>query len=149
MYEQLFGYSSWLTLYFDNNEPSKNMHFLIWLSSLAKYSQEPRSKIILEILRVIFEKISAFYSDWPWWNNWLINDDTLLIKVRYCQFELFNFHNDLTNLGHFWPLWSWVRLLLSKGLSSFLLFLFFFLHTSRHYSATIAKVLLSDPTPLK
>ena len=38
---------------------------LILLSSLARYSQEPRLKRIFEILWVLFEKISVFYSDWP------------------------------------------------------------------------------------
>ena len=35
---------------FYNNEPSKNKHFQILLSCLARYSQEPRLKRILEIL---------------------------------------------------------------------------------------------------
>jgi hypothetical protein len=38
------------TLYFFNNEPSKNKHFLILLSSLARNSQEPKLKRIFEIL---------------------------------------------------------------------------------------------------
>ena len=38
------------TLYFYNNEPSKNKHFLILLSSLARNSQEPKLKRIFEIL---------------------------------------------------------------------------------------------------
>ena len=38
-----------LTLSFYNNEPSKNKHFLILLSSLARNSQEPKLKIIFEI----------------------------------------------------------------------------------------------------
>ena len=42
------------TLYFYNNEPSKNKHFLILLSSLARNSQEPRLKRIFEILWVLF-----------------------------------------------------------------------------------------------
>ena len=44
--------------------------------------------------------------------------------MRYCQLELFNFHNDLTNLGHFWPLWSWVCYL--KGFPPFYFFFFSF-----------------------
>ena len=48
------------TLYFYNNEPSKNKHFLVLLSSLARNSQEPKLKRIFEILWVLFEKISVF-----------------------------------------------------------------------------------------
>ena len=62
--------SSWLTLYFYNNEPSKNKHFLILPSSLARYWQKPRLKIIFEILLVLFEKISVLYSDWP--KSWIL-----------------------------------------------------------------------------
>ena len=58
-----------LTLYFYNNKPSKNEHFLILLSSLARYSQEPKLKRIFEILWVLFEEISVFYSDWP--KSWI------------------------------------------------------------------------------
>ena len=54
---QMIGLS---TLYFYNNEPSKNKHFLILLSSLARNSQELRLKRIFEILWVLFEKISVF-----------------------------------------------------------------------------------------
>ena len=53
------------TLYFYNNEPSKNKHFLILLSSLVRYSQEPRLKKFFEILWVLFERILVFYSDLP------------------------------------------------------------------------------------
>ena len=45
------------------------MHFLTLLSSLARYSQEPWLKRIFEILWVLFEKISVFYSDWP--KSWI------------------------------------------------------------------------------
>ena len=38
------------TLYLYNNEPSKNKHFLILLSSLARDSQKPKLKRIFEIL---------------------------------------------------------------------------------------------------
>ena len=61
-----------ITLSFYNNEPSKNKHFLILLSSLARNLQEPKLKRIFEILWVLFEKISVFYSYWPksWiWRN--------------------------------------------------------------------------------
>ena len=59
------------TLNFYNNEPSKNKHSKILLSSLARHSQEPKLKRIFKILWVLFEKISVLYSDWPkswiWW----------------------------------------------------------------------------------
>ena len=57
------------TLYFYNNEPSKNKHFPILLSSLARYLQEPKLERIFEISWVLFEKISIFYSDWP--KSWI------------------------------------------------------------------------------
>ena len=75
------------TLYFYHNEPSKNKHFLIWFSSLARNSQEPKLKRIFEILWVLFEKISVFYSEvtksWIWWT---------LGHVRniFCQCHLHN-----------------------------------------------------------
>ena len=53
------------TLYFYNNEPSKNKHFLILLSSLARNSQEPKLKRIFEIPWVLFEKSLSLYFDWP------------------------------------------------------------------------------------
>ena len=66
-----FKYRRLLTLYFYNNEPSKNNLFLILPSILARNSQEPKVKWIFEILWVLFEKIFVFYSDlpksWIWW----------------------------------------------------------------------------------
>jgi len=60
------------TLYFYNNEPSRNKLFPILLSSLARNSQEPKLKRIFEILGVLFEKISVSHSEvpksWIWWN---------------------------------------------------------------------------------
>ena len=53
------------TLSFYNNEPSKNKHFLILLSSLARNSQEPELKRIFEIPWVLFEKSLSLYFDWP------------------------------------------------------------------------------------
>ena len=44
------------TLYFYNNEPSKNKRFLILLSTLVRNSQESKLKIILEIPWVFWEK---------------------------------------------------------------------------------------------
>ncbi len=80
-------YCSLYTLYFYNNEPSKNKHFLILLSSLARNSQEPKLKRIFEILWVLFEKISVFQNEvpksWIWW---------ILEHVRniFCKYH---FHN--------------------------------------------------------
>ena len=54
-----------ITLYFYNNEPSKNKHFLNLFSIPAMCSQKPKLKRIFEILWVLFEKISVFYSYWP------------------------------------------------------------------------------------
>ena len=45
------------------------MHLLILLSRLASDSQEPKLKRIFEILWVLLEKISVFYSDWP--KSWI------------------------------------------------------------------------------
>ena len=57
----LSDYDHWLhTLYFYNNEPPKNKHFLILLSSLARNSQKLRLKRYFEILWVLFKKISVF-----------------------------------------------------------------------------------------
>ena len=39
-----FSMVKYYTLSFYNNEPSKNKHFLILLSSLARNSQEPKLK---------------------------------------------------------------------------------------------------------
>ena len=57
------------TLYFYNNEPSKNNLFLILLSSLARSSQGPKLKRSFDILWVLFEKISVFNPDWP--KSWI------------------------------------------------------------------------------
>ena len=73
VYNKISRHISWIesTLYFYNNEPSKNKCFPILVFSLARYLQEPRLKRIFEILWVLFEKILVFYSDWPrsliWW----------------------------------------------------------------------------------
>ena len=55
-------------LSFYNNEPSKNKHFLILLSSLARNSQEPKLKRIFEIPWVLFEK--SLSSKVPFCQNW-------------------------------------------------------------------------------
>ena len=74
-------------LHFYNNEPSKNKHYPIFLSSLARYSQEPRLKRIFEILWVLFEIISVFFSDWP--KCWILR--TLgNIRDIFCKCHLHN-----------------------------------------------------------
>ena len=59
------------TLSFYNNEPSKNKHFLILLSSLSRNSQELKLKRIFEIPWVLLEKSLSLYFDWTkswiWW----------------------------------------------------------------------------------
>ena len=68
-----------ITLYFYNNEPSKNKHFLILLSSNARYSQEPRLKFFL--------KFSVFYSDCP--KSWIWR--TLgHVQNIFCKYYLHN-----------------------------------------------------------
>ena len=57
------------TLYFYNFEPSKNKHFLVLLSGLARDWYKPKLKRIFEILWDLFEKISVLYSDWP--KSWI------------------------------------------------------------------------------
>ena len=52
-----------ITLFCYNYEYQKKDHLLILLSRLARYSWEPKWKIILEILWVLFEKISFIYPD--------------------------------------------------------------------------------------
>jgi hypothetical protein len=84
-----------ITLSFYNNEPSKNEHFLILLSSLARNSQEPKLKRIFEIPWVLFEKSLSLYFDWSkswiWWT---------LEKVMniFCKWH---FHNASKEV--FWP----------------------------------------------
>ena len=57
------------------------------LSSLARYSQEPKLKKTFEILQFFFEKISVFYSDWP--KSWIWRT---LGHVRdiFCKYHLHN-----------------------------------------------------------
>ena len=87
------------TLYFYNNEPSKNKHFLILLSNLARNSQEPKLKRIFEILWVLFEKISVFYSDWP--KSWIWR--TLgHVRIILCKFHLHNASKEVSRPNFFW-----------------------------------------------
>ena len=101
----------WCTLYFYNNEPSKNKHFLILLSSLARNSQEPKLKRIFEILWVLFEKISVFYSYWP--KSWIwrtlghviaIFVNVIFIMLQKKSFGQMNFWISYSGLKM--PLWQ-------------------------------------------
>ena len=75
IFANIFSPTCWWYRHIYNNEPSKNKHFLILLSSLARNSQEPKLKRIFVILWVLFEKISVFYSDWPKTWIWQILGD--------------------------------------------------------------------------
>ena len=110
-----------LTLYFYNNEPSKNKRFLILLSSLARYSQEPRLKRIFEILWVLFEKISVFYSDlpksWIWWTLGHVSDiffvNFIFIMIRKKFFVLKSFWISYTGSNvPFWQNWKIAKMAL-------------------------------------
>ena len=79
-----------ITLSFCNIEPWKNKHFLILHSSLVRYSWENKLKMIFEILWVLFEKISVFYSNWP--KSWIWQDP----GTSKCHL-----HNDSKEV--FWP----------------------------------------------
>ena len=57
------------TLLFYKFEYQKERHLLILLSMLARYSSEPKLKMIFEMLWVLFERISVFYNDWP--RSWI------------------------------------------------------------------------------
>ena len=75
------------TLSFYNNEPSKNKHFLILLSSLARNSQEPKLKRIFEIPWVLFEKSLSLYFDWP--KSWIWRTLEKVMNI-FCKWH---FHN--------------------------------------------------------
>ena len=49
----------YITLSFYNNEPSKNKHFLILLSILARISQEPKLKKKLKSRESFLRKVSV------------------------------------------------------------------------------------------
>ena len=76
-----------LKLYFYKNEPSKNKHFLILLSSLARNSQEPKLKRIFEIPWVLFEKSLGLYFDWP--ELWIWRTLEKVMNI-FCKWH---FHN--------------------------------------------------------
>ena len=71
------------TLSFYNNEPSKNKHFLILLSSPARNSQEPKLKRIFEIPWVLFEKSLSLYFDWPKSWIWLTLEKVMNVFCRW------------------------------------------------------------------
>ena len=81
------------TLSFYNNEPSKNKHFLILLSSLARNSQKLRLKRIFEILWVLFEKCAILYFYWPKSRIWQTLEkgwrakleSAYFLMVHYCK----------------------------------------------------------------
>ena len=97
--KNLEEFCSHLTLHFYNNEPSKNKHFLILPSSVARYSKEPILKRIFEILWVLFEKMLVFYSGWP--KSWIWQT---LGHVRdiFCKCHLHNASNKSFSQKHFW-----------------------------------------------
>ena len=84
-----------VTLSFYNNEPSKNKHFLILLSSLARNSQEPKLKRIFEIPWVLFEKSLSLYFDWP--KSWIWRTLEKVMNI-FCKWH---FHNASKEV--FWP----------------------------------------------
>ena len=57
------------------------------LSSLARTSQEPKLRRIFEILWVLFEKISVFYSKWP--KSWIWRNLGQVVNI----FSYSHFHN--------------------------------------------------------
>ena len=75
------------TLSFYNNESSKNKHFLILLSSLARNSQEHKLKRIFEIPWVLFEKSLILYFDWPKSWIWLTLEK---VMNTFCKWHLLN-----------------------------------------------------------
>ena len=92
-------FATYNTLYFYNNEPSKNKHFLILLSNLARNSQEPKLKGIFEILWV-------FYSDWPKFWIW-----RTLGHVRNILYKC-HLHNASKKV--FWSKKCWISHMSSK-----------------------------------
>ena len=74
------------TLSFYNNEPSKNKHFLILLSSLARNSQEPKLKTIFEIPWVLFEKSLSLYFDWP--KSWIWRTLEKVMNI-FCKWHFY------------------------------------------------------------
>ena len=82
------------TLLFYKFEYQKERHLLILLSMLARYSSEPKLKMIFEMLWVLFERISVFYNDWP--RSWISQTlghvmDILNVIFIILQFFFSNF----------------------------------------------------------
>ena len=98
--------STKVTLYFYNNEPSKNKHFLILLSSLARNSQEPKLKRIFEIPWVLFEKSLSLYFDWP--KSWIWRTLEKVMNI-FCKWH---FHNASKEV--FWQKKIWISCTGSK-----------------------------------
>ena len=94
------------TLSFYNNEPSKNKHFLILLSSLARNSQEHKLKRIFEIPWVLFEKSLSLYFDWP--KSWIWRTLEKVVNI-FCKWH---FHN--TSKEVFWSKKFWISCTGSK-----------------------------------
>ena len=94
------------TLYFYYNVPSKNKHFLILLSSLARNSQEPKLKRIFEIPWVLFEKSLSLYFDWP--KSWIWQTLEQVMN-SFCKWH---FHNASKEV--FWQKNSWISCMGSK-----------------------------------
>ena len=93
--KNLEEFCSHLTLHFYNNEPSKNKHFLILPSSVARYSKEPILKRIFEILWVLFEKMLVFYSGWPKFWIWQTLEH---VRDIFCKCHLHNAPKEVS-----WP----------------------------------------------
>ena len=89
-----------VTLSFYNTEPSKNKHFLILLSSLARNSQEPKLKRILEILWVLIEKSLNLVFDWP--KSWIWQTTEKVMDI-FCKWH---FHN--ASIEVFWQKKIWI-----------------------------------------
>ena len=101
-----FQITTLTTLYFYNNEPSKNKHFLILLSSLARNSQEPKLKRIFEIPWVLFEKSLSLYFDWP--KSWIWRTLEKVMNI-FCKWH---FHNASKEV--FWQKKFWISCTGSK-----------------------------------
>ena len=91
-----------VTLYFYNNNPSKNKHFLILLSSLARNSQEPKLKRTFEIPWVLFEKSLSLYFDWPKSWIWLTLEKVMKFFVNGTFEPMRQIQNFLLPKDFFW-----------------------------------------------
>ena len=80
------------TLSFYNNGPSKNKHFLILLSSLARNSQKPKLKRIFEIPGVLFEKSLSLYFNSP--KSWIWRTLEKVMNI-FCKWHFHNASNEV------------------------------------------------------